>query len=47
VQAEKDLLKCKPDFCARGRRLIELYIKFEDIAAEVIQGLKAAGIEVA
>jgi hypothetical protein len=46
-QAKEDLLKCKPDFPARGRVLIEHYIKFEDIVAKVIQGLKKVGIYVA
>lgn len=47
VQAGKELLKCKPDFSDRGRVLIEHYIKFEEIVAKVIQGLKEVGIEVA
>jgi adenylate cyclase len=47
VQAGKDLLKCKPDFSTRGRVLIEHYIKFDEIVAKVIQGLKEVGIDVA
>jgi biotin operon repressor len=31
----------------RGRRLIEHYIKFDEIVAKVIQGLKEVGIDVA
>jgi len=47
VQAGKDLMKCKPDFPARGRVLIRHYIKFDDIVAKVIQGLKEVGIDIA
>ena len=47
VQASKELLQCKPDFRTRGRRLIKHYIKFDEIVAKVIQGLKEVGIEVA
>jgi adenylate cyclase len=47
VQAVKDLLQCKPDFSTRGRVLIKHYIKFDEIVAKVIQGLKEVGIDVA
>jgi adenylate cyclase len=47
VQASKELLQCKPDFRTRGRVLIKHYIKFDEIVAKVIQGLKEVGIEVA
>jgi adenylate cyclase len=47
VQAGKDLLICKPDFSTRGRLLIQHYIKFDEIVAKVIQGLKEVGIDVA
>ncbi|WP_419656596.1 putative adenylate cyclase [Desulfosarcina variabilis str. Montpellier] len=47
VQAGNDLLKCKPDFSTRGRVLIQHYIKFDEIVAKVIQGLKEVGIDVA
>jgi adenylate cyclase len=43
----KELLKLKPEFPSRGRVLIKHYIKFDDIVAKVIQGLKEVGIEVA
>jgi adenylate cyclase len=46
VQAGKDLLRCKPDFPARGRLLIRHYIKFDDIEAKVILGLKEIGIDI-
>jgi len=46
IQAGKDLLKCKPDFSARGRTLIRHYIKFDDIVEQVILGLGKAGIDV-
>jgi adenylate cyclase len=41
------LLKLKPEFPSRGRVLIKHYIKFDDIAAKVIQGLKEVGIDLA
>ena len=47
VKAGKDLLRCKPDFSTRGRVLIQHYIKFDEIVAKVIQGLKEVGIDVA
>ena len=46
VQAGKDLLRCKPDFPARGRLLIRHYIKFDDIVAKVVQGLNEIGIDI-
>jgi len=46
MQAGDHLLKCKPDFPARGRMLIEHYIKFDDIVERVILGLGKAGIDV-
>jgi hypothetical protein len=33
------LLKLKPDFAQRGRILIGRYVKFEDIAERIIEGL--------
>jgi adenylate cyclase len=47
VLTGKYLLQCKPDFSTRGRVLIEHYIKFDEIVAKVIQGLKEVGIDVA
>jgi hypothetical protein len=47
VLAGKDLLQCKPDFSTMGRVLIGHRIKFDEIAAKVIQGLKEVGIDVA
>ena len=47
VQAGNDLLKCKPDFSTRGRVLIGHYVKFDEIVAKVVQGLKEVGIDVA
>ena len=44
-QAGRDLLRCKPDFAKRGRALIGPYIKFADIRARVIEGLKEAGVD--
>ena len=45
-KAVAELLKLKSDFHERGRILIGHFIKFEDIAARVIKGLNAVGIEV-
>ena len=33
------LLALKPDFAQRGRKLIRRYIKFEDIADRITEGL--------
>jgi Flp pilus assembly protein TadD len=44
--AVKTLLALKPDFARRGRILIGRYVKFEDIADRIIEGLKAAGLPV-
>lgn len=41
------LLSLKPDFIERGRRLVQHYIKFDDLTDRVIAGLGAAGVEVA
>ncbi len=45
-QAAAELLNLTPDFAERGRMLIGRYIKFEDIAERIIQGLTAVGIAV-
>jgi adenylate cyclase len=47
VHSSQALLQCKPDFPTRGRVLIKHYIKFDDIVAKVIQGLKEVGIDLA
>ncbi len=39
-----ELLRLKPEFPKRGRTLIKHFIKFDDIAAQVIAGLEAVGI---
>ena len=39
------LLALKPDFAQRGRILIGRYVKFEDIADRIVEGLDAVGIE--
>lgn len=41
-----DLLQLKPDFRERGRVLIGRYIKFDDIAERVIDGLDKVGVKV-
>ena len=40
------LLEFKPDFPDRGRRLISRYIKQDEIAQQVIEGLKSTGVTV-
>ena len=42
----RDLLALKPDFAQRGRILIGRYIKFDDIADRIIEGLNAVGLTV-
>ena len=42
-----ELLRCKPQFSYRGRRLIAHYIKSDDIRATIVDGLRRAGVEVA
>ena len=42
----KDLIQLKPDFQERGRVLIGRYIKFDDIADLVIQGLDKVGVKI-
>jgi adenylate cyclase len=41
-----ELLELKPDFKHRGHWLLRRYIKFDDIADRVIDGLHKAGIEI-
>jgi tetratricopeptide (TPR) repeat protein len=40
------LLALKPDFAQRGRILIGRYVKFEDIAARIIEGLGKLGMSI-
>lgn len=41
----KDLLTLKPDFPNRGRILIGRFVKFQDIAETIIEGLKKCGLQ--
>ena len=41
-----ELLQLKPDFRERGRRLLGRYIKFDDIADRVIEGLDKVGVTI-
>jgi adenylate cyclase len=41
------LLRAKPQFAYRGRRLIAHYIKSDELRATIIEGLRKAGLEVA
>ncbi len=45
-RAAGELLNLKPDFPRDGRRLIGHYIKFEDIADRVVEGLAAVGVQI-
>jgi TolB-like protein len=45
-QAIEHLLKLKPDFPTRGRVLIKHYIKFENIAERLIDGLRKVGLNI-
>ena len=40
------LLALKPDFARRGRILIGRYVKFEDIADRIIEGLGQLGLNI-
>jgi tetratricopeptide (TPR) repeat protein len=40
------LLALKPDFAQRGRILIGRYVKFEDIADRIIEGLGKLGLNI-
>ena len=42
----ENLLRLKPDFSRRGRVLIGHYIKFDDIAERMIEGLRKSGLHV-
>jgi adenylate cyclase len=44
--AVEDLLRLKPDFAAAGRRLIQYYIKFDEIIDRTIAGLNAVGLHI-
>ena len=40
-----ELLEVAPDFAVRGRRLISNYVKVDDLADKIIEGLKKAGLD--
>ena len=40
------LLKVKPDFPARGRTLIKHWVKSDELAESMIDGLKKSGLEI-
>jgi adenylate cyclase len=42
--AVAELLKLEPDFAIRGRRLISHYVKVDDLADTIIEGLRKAGL---
>jgi adenylate cyclase len=42
----RTLLTLKPDFAQRGRNLIGRYVKFEDIADRIIEGLGKLGMSI-
>ncbi len=41
-----ELLRAKPQFAYRGRRLIAHYIKSDELRATIVDGLREAGVEV-
>lgn len=45
-QALEELLRLRPDVPERGRLLIGRFIKFEEIAERVVEGLRASGLEI-
>jgi adenylate cyclase len=40
------LLELKPDFAQRGCILIGMYVKFDDIADRIIEGLRKLGLNI-
>jgi hypothetical protein len=42
----RDLLALKPDFAKRARSLIGRYVKFDDIADRIIEGLGKLGMNI-
>ena len=44
--AVQALLALNPDFAQRGRILISRYVKFEDIADRIIEGLGKVGLKI-
>jgi tetratricopeptide (TPR) repeat protein len=42
-----ELLRLRPDVPERGRHLIGLFIKFEEIAERIVEGLRRSGLEIA
>jgi len=42
-----ELLRARPQFAQRGRRLIAHYIKDDQVRATIVEGLRKAGLEVA
>lgn len=40
------LLDLRPDFPARGRQLIRLFVKEEELVAQITEGLQRAGLEI-
>jgi adenylate cyclase len=42
-----ELLRCKPQFAYRGRRLIAHYIKSDELRDTIVDGLRKAGVDVA
>jgi adenylate cyclase len=42
-----ELLRAKPQFAHRGRRLIAHFVKADEVRATIVEGLRRAGVEVA
>jgi adenylate cyclase len=43
--AVSELLKLEPEFAMKGRRLISNYVKVDEVAAEILEGLRKAGLD--
>jgi adenylate cyclase len=46
AQAVAELLQLKPDFSTNGLFLIGCYVKFKDLAAALLEGLRLAGLKI-
>jgi hypothetical protein len=42
----EQVMDLKPDFAEEGRKLIGHFIKFDDIAEKIIEGLDRSGVKI-
>jgi hypothetical protein len=40
------LLQLRPDFPANGRKLVNKFIKFQDISEKILTGLRISGLKI-